>query len=298
MNSKQIECFLCVADCLNISNGAQKLYASQSTVSRQISLLEEELSVLLFVRGNNYLRLTPAGAAMYQTFLEMDQLFRQGHKNALRLNEGKEGSLCIGFYCNMQIESFLNQIVMQFRETYPDIILDFGCAPNGSLDSFIRSNFFDVIFLHDFDEINNSEFLYERVCNTHQFLLYGKNHRLAPKSSPHFSDFRDEVFWTVKDRDCQAHMKGKERIFHSYGIEQWNTREAANIDTALLNVRLGNGCIFLDPLTYQVNDKFYKILELPEEISGVGINLAWNKNNLNPAIPLFVNQFVNQKINL
>ena len=54
MTSKQIECFLSVSESLNFTQSSKKLYSSQSTVSRQISLLEEELGFDLFVRGNKW----------------------------------------------------------------------------------------------------------------------------------------------------------------------------------------------------------------------------------------------------
>ena len=292
MNSKQIECFLCVADCLNISNSAKKLYASQSAVSRQISLLEEELGFPLFVRGHNYLRLTPSGAAMFQAFQEMSHMFQNKRQTAALLNEGNEGTLKIGFYCNMQVETFFTSIVQKFHQEYPNIVLDYGCAPNGPLDSFIRSNYFDVIFLHDFDKIDNSEFLYEKVCCSHQKLVYGAKHPLSESPNPKFTDFKDDLFWCVKDRNSIAHTRNQEKIFAYYGIENWHQTEAPNIDTALLNVRLGKGCIVLDPLTHYLNNECYRTLELPEDISAVEIVLAWDKANLNPAIPLFVNQFV------
>lgn len=292
MNSKQIECFLCVADCLNISNSAKKLYASQSAVSRQISLLEEELGFPLFVRGHNYLRLTPSGAAMFQTFREISHIFESKRQAAALLNEGNEGTLKIGFYCNMQVETFFTAMVQQFHQKYPNIVLDYGCAPSGALDSFIRSNYFDVIFMHDFDKIDSSEFLYEKVCRSHQKLVYGAKHPLAERKDPEFSDFKNDLFWCVKDRNGMAHTRNQEKIFAYYGIENWRRTEAPNIDTALLNVRLGKGCIFLDPLTHYISRDCYRIMELPEEISAVEILLAWDKNNLNPAISLFVNQFI------
>ena len=74
MTTKQIDCFLSVASTLNFSRSAQELYASQSTVSRQISLLEDELGFRLFVRGNNYVRLTPSGITMLQCFSQIKRI--------------------------------------------------------------------------------------------------------------------------------------------------------------------------------------------------------------------------------
>ena len=298
MNSKKIECFLCVAECLNISYSAQKLYASQSTISRQISIMEEELGFPLFVRGNNYLRLTPAGAYMYQTFQELTALYKEKYKKASALNQGDGGSLKIGFYCHVQMEAFLSQIIQQFRTNYPKVELMFECIPTGALDVLIRNNVYDVVFVHSLDVIPDSNILYERICNTHQFLLYGATHPLAEKENLTFVDFGNEIFWSVKDRNGKGYAVNRETIFRYYGIEKWNNQIATNLDTILLNVQLGNGCMFMDPATCPLTDMSYKKIELPEELSLVGVEIAWNKDNLNPVIPLFVNQFIDNQIEL
>ena len=41
MTTEQIRTFLAVADCLNFTKPAERLYLSQPTISRQIQLLEE-----------------------------------------------------------------------------------------------------------------------------------------------------------------------------------------------------------------------------------------------------------------
>ena len=42
MTTEQMRTFLAVADCLNFTKAAEKLYLSQPTISRQIQSLEEE----------------------------------------------------------------------------------------------------------------------------------------------------------------------------------------------------------------------------------------------------------------
>ena len=64
MTMEQMRTFLAVADCLNFTKAAERLYLSQPTVSRQIQSLEEECKTPLLVRTRKEVRLTPAGAIM------------------------------------------------------------------------------------------------------------------------------------------------------------------------------------------------------------------------------------------
>lgn len=292
MNSKQIESFLCVAENLNISTSAQKLFASQSTISRQISLLEEELGMQLFIRGNNYLQLTPAGMMMYHTFKEIDGLYSNKFQEAQMLNQGYDGLLRIGLYSFMRIEIFFEDVMKRFHERYPSIRLEYECLPDGAIDTYVTSNVYDLVFLHGFDVIENADFLCHSVYKANQFLLYGASHPLAGAKDLKFADFRNEVFWSVKDRRGKKYLENKEKIFCYYGIDSWKDKEAFNIDTVLFNVSMGNGCCFLDSCTVMLNNKLYRKIFLAEEVGSVDINIAWNKNNMNPALPLLLEMLI------
>ena len=67
MNLAQLEYVLAIARSGNFSRAAEELYVSQSSLSKQIKALEEELGVVLFVRGSAGVTLTPAGE-MFLTF--------------------------------------------------------------------------------------------------------------------------------------------------------------------------------------------------------------------------------------
>lgn len=61
MNLAQLDYFLAVARSKNFSRAAEDSYVSQSSLSKQIKGLEEELGVELFVRSPSGVSLTPAG---------------------------------------------------------------------------------------------------------------------------------------------------------------------------------------------------------------------------------------------
>ncbi len=65
MNLEQLEVFAAVAELGSFTRAAESLYISHSTTSRQVSALEQELEVRLFVRSSRSVKLTPEGELLY-----------------------------------------------------------------------------------------------------------------------------------------------------------------------------------------------------------------------------------------
>ena len=62
MKIRQIEYFLEVEKILNITKAAQNMYVSQTAITKQLQLLEDELGFKLFSRENKRMQLTEGGA--------------------------------------------------------------------------------------------------------------------------------------------------------------------------------------------------------------------------------------------
>ena len=66
MELEKLRIFVAVAERGSFSRGARELYISQSTTSRAVAALEEELGVRLLERDNRVLGLTPAGQILLE----------------------------------------------------------------------------------------------------------------------------------------------------------------------------------------------------------------------------------------
>ncbi len=62
MNTTQLRCFLSVAEYLSFARAAEQLNMTQPAISHQISSLEKELDVQLFVRTTRSVTLTEEGS--------------------------------------------------------------------------------------------------------------------------------------------------------------------------------------------------------------------------------------------
>jgi LysR family cys regulon transcriptional activator len=104
----------------NISNAAESLFTSQSGVSKQIILLEEELQLQLFNRKGRHLTgLTEAGAKIYAMALTVLDKVNDIKQVADECNH-RQGTLTIAT-THTQARYVLPPVVEQFLRAYPNI---------------------------------------------------------------------------------------------------------------------------------------------------------------------------------
>jgi LysR family cys regulon transcriptional activator len=106
---------------LNITAAAVKLHATQSAISKQIKLLEEELGFDVFARsGRTLTRVTQPGERVIRHALKMLRETENIHGLAEDLREDPRGSLSIGT-THTQARYVLPSIIQQFRSHYPNV---------------------------------------------------------------------------------------------------------------------------------------------------------------------------------
>ena len=145
MNFKQLEYFAAVAEEGSISGASRALHVAQPPISRQLSLLEDELGVTLFLRTNKGVALTEAGRCLYQHSRQMFQSLRTMADSVRDVEAGARGQLKLGvIYSDVQTAT---QLLKQYHAQYPqvEIYVRMG-APGDLLDDLGRGEL-HVLFL-------------------------------------------------------------------------------------------------------------------------------------------------------
>ena len=97
MELQQIKYFLTLAQELHFWNTAEKMFITQSALSRQIKALEDELGVKLFERNKRNVKLTEAGVFLRDQWFPMLDKINSIHRQAKKIHEGAAGSIKIGY---------------------------------------------------------------------------------------------------------------------------------------------------------------------------------------------------------
>lgn len=116
----QIRALVAVADFGSFGEAALHLELTQPTVSHAISTLEEELGVVLLVRGRHGAQLTPVGEAVAKHAREVLHLLSKMHQTA-NLHKGLEGGEVRIATFRGAAANLLPPIVAQFRGSHPAI---------------------------------------------------------------------------------------------------------------------------------------------------------------------------------
>ena len=117
MDLRSLHYFSVVAEELNITRAAERLNMSQPPLSSQIKGLEEELGVLLFIRGKRHLTMTEAGALLYRRARQLLELSEQTQQE-IRSLDGLSGDLNISLV-EGRAPYLLARWIAGFRSEFP-----------------------------------------------------------------------------------------------------------------------------------------------------------------------------------
>lgn len=148
MNLETLYHFQYIAKHKNITKAAKYFYISQSTLSRNIISLENELDVVLFERTNKHLELTKAG----ETLAHDCELFITHMQNVVHnvqfAGQGSHGTLRIT--SPGQVCSVLNNALVNFRHDYPSIELLIETYDFNEIVSAVQYDLYNIGFTYDF----------------------------------------------------------------------------------------------------------------------------------------------------
>ncbi|MBQ3291515.1 MAG: LysR family transcriptional regulator [Mogibacterium sp.] len=130
MDLNKLDLFFAAANSRSFTQAAEKCNVAQTTVSKYIAQLEDELGMKLFYRTTRECFLTEAGHTFYDGAKELVRDYDGLRKQLQQVNENE---LRIGIYG----EFFDLSILSRFRDTHPDIELKV------SFDS--RTNLYDQL---------------------------------------------------------------------------------------------------------------------------------------------------------
>lgn len=143
MEIRQLKYFMKVSEKLNFSEASRELFITQSTLSQQISKLEQELDIHLFERNSHEVTLTEAGKYLKKyaekAIFSVDACVQQIEdlKNLLT------GELNIGV--TFSFNSIAHETVMAFLKKYPKVKLDIYYRPMVELMELLKQRKLDIV---------------------------------------------------------------------------------------------------------------------------------------------------------
>lgn len=121
MDIRSLRYFVETARLSSFTQAAELLHVTQSTISKMVHQLEEELGTPLFVRDGRRLGLTDTGRVVFQRGEEMLATMRTLATEVRDIQAVRRGTLTVGI--PPMINVLFTPVLKAFRERHPDIAL-------------------------------------------------------------------------------------------------------------------------------------------------------------------------------
>ena len=282
-----LELFLAVERFGSFTKAGERLFITQSWVSKRISNLENELGFRLFDRTKREVSLTPAGLIMKQrlegVIYNIVSAIQAAHEvqsetiHSLRLGclEWKSGE----FYKKLEY----------FAEQNPRIIVDLDMKPFNEQFIDLSLGRKDLIFSysHIHGQAVTDEYSVLTFLQVPLVAYMHRNHRLAGKEILEIEDLRDVPLLTLEERASSYHLDHIRQLFLPLNIRPVIAKYADDVSDHFGNVLMNKGVLLASQ--YLMGDSWKEMIAC-SPLRGVYYNLVaiWKTNNSNPALKVFL----------
>jgi LysR family transcriptional regulator, low CO2-responsive transcriptional regulator len=236
MDLRQLEVLRAVAQTGSFTNAGRQLHLSQSAVSRQILLLEEELKEQLFLRLGRRIRITPAG----RTLLELgERMFEDLERTrAAILDNQRTVSGTVRLVGGMTVCLYVFPPLLKlFRKEHPEVDVKLATGSASRLLRELRTGAADLGLLTL--PISDPAFVTIPVMREEMLLVAAPTHPLARKKQIGPEDLIRQPF--VLFEPGSNSRKAIDEFFAGQGIEPRvvTETESAEILKALVMIGMG-----------------------------------------------------------
>lgn len=289
MKIEQLERFLVVADCLNFTTAAERLYVGQSTISRQISALEEELGVTLLIRGPRSVQLTEAGIVMQREATKLLEHVSQLQKRVREAGRGAAGTLRI-----TTIPAYIPALTVLQRmtsELYPKLRLIFQRISFDQIPQQLDAGAADFGITFSFFNQREPRFEQLSLCQESFCILCSRNHWAAAyeQEGLYLRQLQDEEFYF--GRDALQHCRNLD-AFDPTTIPKPTLSSPpvpfTTMEDMLMRIDITNGiAVFPDVAAHTLKDNLACVPLLDKNLRH-DLILLWRKDNPSPNIKHFL----------
>lgn len=283
----QIEYFLAVAKYLSFTEAARNLYISQPSLSKQIAMLEEEMGVKLFFRTKRDVRLTPSGAVMCRELGGLIETIEKAIDKSRQPELGDNLTLTIGCLEAMDTDLFMPRLIRLFKEKYPGVTLVVERHSFKTLREKLINGTIDIVFTLSFELADIPGIVSDEVYKENSGIFMSTTNPLAAREKISLEDVKGEDFVMITRDESPNGFDGIIALCRKHGFKPNIVKQLPNIESLLLCVELGLGITIFDSNIRMSGKSGLKFFGLDDDF--LSVVMAFRKDNMNPAVSMFVN---------
>ncbi|MGR3808058.1 LysR family transcriptional regulator [Pasteurella testudinis] len=213
----------------SVSLAAKRIYLTQSALSHQIKLLEDQYGLTLFERKTQPLHFTAAGERLIKLAQDILPKVIEAELDLIRVKEGDAGQLRIAVECHTCFD-WLMPAMDSFRQNWPLVELDIVSGFHTDTLGLLLTHRADWAIVSEVEEtagiVHQPLFGYEMVG------ICSKDHSLAAKEIWQAEDFAAETLITYPVPDDMLDLLRK--VLYPQGINP--ARRTSELTIAIIQL--------------------------------------------------------------
>jgi DNA-binding transcriptional LysR family regulator len=275
MTLQQLRYFISVAQNLSFSRAAQIHYVSQTAVSQQIKLLEEELGVSLLVRTHRTVGPTAAGRLFYDYAVQIVSLAEQAQTKVRELAQLQTKTLRIAVGRGLETVAFMEQL-LTFKERHPELELAFYAQSYQQGLSELQQGNIDLSLMIELYPLHADWLGRQQLSVWQNYVVMNRRNPLSRQRSLTAEQLAGEQLYILTQNERFV------KRLSSVGLNTRNGQHVESLDAAQMKITFQGGYITLaEPVLAQIESN-HNLVAVPLENDPVPVCLYWNKEVQNP----------------
>ena len=261
--------FQTVAKYENMSRAAAILHISQPALSKSISLLEENLGVILFDRNGRSIKLNRYG----NFFLERTEFILREYERAKEDLQNMVapglGEVSLGFMHTLGLQ-VIPSLMTHVKKPFPHMKFQLTQSNSSVLMKKLENGELDLCLISSLD--TNRDVVWEKLWDEELFLIVPQNHPLIAKKIVSVEEFAEYPFISIKKGNSLR--QSVDELFNNNGYKLNVAFEGEEIHTVAGLVESGLG-VSLIPKIKGLDQYNLKIIRVNSKDCKREIGLAY-----------------------
>ena len=240
MDLRQLEIVRTVAEKGSFTAAARALNVSQSAVSRQVLLLEEELGEPVFLRLGRKVRLTTPGQSLFDLSRRVLTDITDTTAGIRDQQQAPAGTLQLGGGMTVCLHVF-PALLKEFRKRQPRIDVKLTTGPTAQLLERLRSGALDIGLLTL--PVEGADLTQVPVMREELLLVMPPSHKLAGRRKVTPADLVNQS-WVLFERGSST-RRVIDGMFEAHGIRPRVVLETENVEILKAFTMIGLGLTIL-----------------------------------------------------
>lgn len=213
----------------SVSLAAKRVHLTQSALSHQIKLLEDQYELTLFERKSSPIRFTQAGERLIRLAYDILPQVIEAELDLARVKQGEVGEVRVAVECHTCFD-WLMPAMDTFRQHWPLVELDIVSGFHTDTVGLLLSHRADLAIVSEVED--NSSIICKPLFSYEMVGICSKDHPLSAKEVWEAEDFKDETLITYPVPDDMLDLLRK--VLNPAGIKV--TRRNSELTIAIIQL--------------------------------------------------------------